>query len=218
MNNKMSNIIIHCIKDRYKSFVEPEINKFSSYFYNHKFGEIILNNIDITNLGKDYEELSCLDDDFCFQYGFEYNESKGYKYILYVSLIGPFALLIKNTQEKKRILLNEKNIDMDFEKELFNNVKKTGFFFLEKEILLQRINLNMLNTESNIMSIFHAVFSDSDNFPFSCTEEELKEYEKHIIDEKTYKFDPAVVEDFKKTENYKKWEKWLFKTTNTKVL
>jgi hypothetical protein len=207
MNKKLLNNVLHCIQDK------AMIRKNADYFEYHNYEKITLNGVNIKKLFEKYNKTLKYypggDDDWGFMYGC--SDKKTYGYSLKLALLGPFCYFTKsNWADKTLRFIHAENAIGSFEKELVEHIEAQGFIFLPRDIAFQRIDLsNSFYTASEIFLIYSALFRDMDNFPFSFTQEEELQYENNIINDDTHPFNPKVLEDFKKTENYKKWEQWL---------
>ena len=207
MDKKLLNNVIYCLQDK------KMVQKNGKYFIYHRHGTLQLNNIDIKKLFEKYNEKFEDESDTNHDWGliFGSSDNKSYGYSLELGLIGPFYSFTRGDWINKTIkFIHSGNASDGFEKELVQHVEAQGFIFLGREILLQRIDIKTFYITSDIFLIYSALFRDYDIFPFNLTEKEEEQYEKkNIINDDTNPLDTNALEDFKKTENYKKWKQWL---------
>ncbi|MBI5361196.1 MAG: hypothetical protein HZA48_11520 [Planctomycetes bacterium] len=152
--------IMQNIKAKYGSLEEP---RFDFVLSERNRGNVIFQlQAFCSENGYSIQNLSYGDDEMCFSYWITLGNIR---YILELSMIGPYVFLIKHDEKENKFTLITTSLDAinEFEKKLVELLK--DLVLMDKEILLAPVKLKLFVTAPERTMIYHALFSDNDIIP-----------------------------------------------------
>lgn len=113
----------------------------------------------------EFDEDTDPDDDVSFGYVLSQD---GTRWVLRVSMVGPFALLMKlNGDERCEVISCLDEVAVPGDRQLLEMLKRYGIVALSRDVLESPMELMLPNTSAEESQIYQVLFTDSDVLPWN---------------------------------------------------
>jgi hypothetical protein len=156
--NKLFSTVLRSVESKYGSLDEPNYAFVKTEIQTSEQRAILSK---LENKGTTIVEHTDINDDVSI------NVTLGGKLGLWLSLIGPFAMLRRiGDGENERMIVAPNDCKDDLESLVVSTVLNEGVTFLGRKILLKPLPLAVPNRPKEETRVYHALFSDDDEDAF----------------------------------------------------
>jgi hypothetical protein len=160
MNEKDLTEMLSQIRSQYGSLETPNFSFVNEAISGRPYEEVI------AEIGKYFtvEEDTDPNNDVSFGYFIVRNRQQ---WILRLSMIGPYAMLLRqNGVEKYQVLSTTLEDLTGFEKQIIEVISEKGINLLDREAMSKPIAIRLFNTKEENARVYQALFTDSDVLPW----------------------------------------------------
>ena len=147
----------------YKSLSEPNFSFVDKAISSNPYRDIV------TEIGKKFliEDIADTNDDVSFRYKLS---MKTKTWILEISMVGPYAVLLKEKNEYEYKIVDS-DLCMLEESKIISLCRQGNIVFLKRHDLEVPVDLKLFNADPENVCIYQALFSDVDVLPWAHQEE-----------------------------------------------
>lgn len=150
-------MILHHVVEKYGSLNAPNYAFVTKEVETTKHREVIA---ELQRQGLNFVEHTDINDDVSINFSLDQTLS------LWLSLIGPFALLVRHREGSKKIISSLEDCKNDLETLIVSNLSDQKVQLIDKETLLTPVALSVPNRPVDEVKVYQALFADEDEDAF----------------------------------------------------